>query len=136
MKRVPVPPSELANPEHPRWRFEPIDRVGSGATSDVWRARDAVSERLVALKIARDDASAACLSAEAERLACALSPHLPELLAVGRVPVRETEEPRSGAVYLATTWMEGLELDPSVARPLEERRVIATAIARDIGEAL
>src|SRR5260221_4315873 len=112
MKRVHEPPTELGIRQHPPWRCEPIERVGSGATSDVWRARDTSCARLVALKIARDDASAACLASEAERLACALWPHLPELLAVGRVPVGSSQEPssassepRSGALELATTWM-------------------------------
>src|SRR5690242_17767075 len=74
------------------WRFDPVELVGRGATSDVWRARDGATGREVALKIARPGVDAAILSAEAERLACAFSPHLPELIEVGRVPASAGDE--------------------------------------------
>src|SRR5882724_237767 len=93
-----MPPSELASPIErlgpeggeldPRpWRFEPLGRLGAGATSEVWRARDRETGRQVALKIARSSGDAAWLVPEAERLACGLSAHLPELIALGRVPL-------------------------------------------------
>src|SRR5436190_2120829 len=73
MTSVAVPPSKLARAEGARWRFEPIEWVGRGATAEVWRARDLTTGRNVALKIARDETSAALLAAEAERLSWALS---------------------------------------------------------------
>src|SRR5258706_8305162 len=89
MSPEPPPPSELASGvelEAARWRFIPADRLGAGATSDVWRARDLDTGRYVALKVARSADDAAWLVPEAERLACGLSPHLPQLIPVGRVP--------------------------------------------------
>jgi transcriptional regulator with GAF, ATPase, and Fis domain len=126
----------LAPADAAGWRFEPSKRVGSGATADVWRARDALTGRDVALKIGRIDDAAALLAAEAERLVGALSPHLPELLEVGRVPSAVREGIEAGTPYLALTWMAGHTLDASVTRSTDERRAIALAVARDVGEAL
>jgi eukaryotic-like serine/threonine-protein kinase len=131
-----VPPSELAPPGKSGWRFEPSKRVGSGATADVWRARDVVAGRDVALKMGRGEDAARLLAAEAERLVGALSPHLPELLEVGRVPAPGRDAIAAGTPYLAMTWLPGRALDPSAERSGAERRAIALAIARDVGEAL
>jgi transcriptional regulator with GAF, ATPase, and Fis domain len=126
----------LASADEAGWRFEPSKRVGNGATADVWRARDAATGSDVALKIGRGAEAALLLAAEAERLVGALSPHLPELLEVGRVPSSVREEIRAGAPYLAMTWMAGSSLDASTAKSADERRTIALAVARDVGEAL
>jgi len=118
------------------WRFEPIQCVGSGATSDVWRARDVSTGSEVALKVLRHPDGAPLLAAEAECLACVLSPRLPELIGVGRVPAGAAEGFEVGAPYLAMTWMTGRPLDTAAARSDEQRRAIAIAVARDVGEAL
>src|SRR6188508_92380 len=131
MASVLAPPSKLAS----GWRFEPAKRVGSGASADVWRARDVAAGRDVALKVGRGEEAAPLLAAEAERLVGALSPHLPELLEVGRVPASAEGLP-ADAPYLAMTWMAGRTLDASAAKSAGERRAIALAVARDVGEAL
>src|ERR1044071_9494709 len=87
------------------WRFEAIQCVGSGATSDVWRARDVATGSEVALKVLRHPDGAPLLAAEAERLACVLSPRLPELIGVVRVPAGAPEAFEVEAPYLAMTWM-------------------------------
>src|SRR5689334_23035742 len=130
MASVVAPPSKLA----PAWRFEPTKRVGSGASADVWRARDLAAGRDVALKVGRGEEAAPLLAAEAERLVCALSPHLPELVEVGRVPA--VEGLTAGAPFLAMTWMPGRALDASLDKSADERRAVALAVARDVGEAL
>src|SRR5258706_1987157 len=135
MASVELAPSELASGAASAWRFDPSKRVGSGATADVWRARDVAAGRDVALKIGRGEDAALLLAAEAERLVGALSPYLPELVEVGRVPAPSRDGIPAGAPYLAMTWLAGRTLDPSGPKSTEERRAIALAVARDGGEA-
>src|SRR5438045_8539533 len=113
MTSASVPPSKLAPAGGASWRFEPIAWVGSGATADVWRARDNVTRCDVALKVARAEASVNVLAAEAERLSWALSPHLPELIEVGRVPDGADGRLAARAPFIAMSWVDGRALDPS-----------------------
>jgi transcriptional regulator with GAF, ATPase, and Fis domain/serine/threonine protein kinase len=118
------------------WRFELLERAGQGATSDVWRARDRQSGTVVALKIARDQHAATILAAEAERLACAASLRLPELIDLGTSPGQWLDHgDLASRPYLAMSWMPGRALDQMDASD-EQRLEVAYAVARDVGDAL
>src|SRR2546423_6850195 len=136
MASAPIPPSKLAQPPDVEWAFDGLKWIGSGATGDVYRGRHRVTGREVAVKIAREENGSKILAFEAERLAGALFPGLPELLAVGRVPRGALDARRDGLPYLAMSWMAGRVLDPAVRRPDKERHSIALAVARDVGAAI
>ncbi|APR78113.1 Response regulator of zinc sigma-54-dependent two-component system [Minicystis rosea] len=87
---------------------------------------DTRSHGAVALKIARGAEHAALLAREATQAALALSPRLPELLDVGRLP--------DGRAFIALRWMEGAALDPR--RVSGDRKALALRVAAGIGEAL
>ena len=128
-------PPRLTDEAGDRWRFDELQQLGAGATSEVWKGRDRESGRIVALKVARTEGDREILAREAHRLAWSLSPRLPELLAVGRVP-EGCGEIAAGRPYLAMSWIPGSPLDPRAPRSEDERRAIALAVARDIGRAL
>src|SRR4051812_27622327 len=102
-------PSQLAD----GWRFEPLRRVGGGATSEVWRARDRTTGQEAALKIGLADDAGPLLASEAERLAWLMSPELPRLLDLGIVP---PGMPGAGRPFLALSWIAGKPLAPGAAR--------------------
>ncbi|HKQ69684.1 MAG TPA: hypothetical protein VJT73_10115, partial [Polyangiaceae bacterium] len=110
--------------------------MASGATSDVWLARDVARGEDIALKIARDEDAAAILAAEADRLTCAFSSQLPELIDAGRTPEGASPSIAAARPYLAMTWIDGQPLDPRAAYSAEERRRFALVVARDVGEAV
>jgi transcriptional regulator with GAF, ATPase, and Fis domain len=116
------------------WRFELLEWAGHGATSEVWKATDRLTGGLVALKVAEGEAGAAVLAREAERLACAASVLLPELVDVGRAPADAARV--AGRPFVAMTWMPGHELAAAHAPNDAERRELACIVARDVGEAL
>jgi serine/threonine-protein kinase PknK len=128
-------PSRLA-PGSRSWRFEPEVRVGQGATSDVWRARDTETDRDVAIKVGRASDAIAILAREADRLAWVSSPLVPYLIDVGVTPEDAGEQIAAGQPYLAMSWTAGSPLSPSAGRSAKQRIAVATIVARDIGGAL
>jgi serine/threonine protein kinase len=106
--------------------FRVVSRAGSGGSAEVWKATDTRSGATVALKIAHSAETAAALAREAMHAALALSPRLPELLDVGRLP--------DGRAFLALRWIEGVVINP--ARVSGDRVGLALRIASDVGEAL
>jgi serine/threonine-protein kinase PknK len=103
------------------WRT--IERVGEGATSVVWRARNARGE-LAALKVAKGEGPAAeAVAREAGTLARVARRWGPRLL-------------DAGAGFLATEWVDGEPIDPRAIRGNREQLavVVAHAIARGLEE--
>jgi serine/threonine-protein kinase PknK len=103
------------------WRT--IERVGEGATSVVWRARNARGE-VAALKVAKGEGPAAeAVAREAGMLARVARRWGPRLL-------------DAGAGFLATEWVDGEPIDPRVIRGNREQLavVVAHAIARGLEE--
>jgi transcriptional regulator with GAF, ATPase, and Fis domain len=85
-------------------RWHRLERAGEGATAIVWRARDASSGRVVALKTARGTGAAeAALLREAQTLALVDRRWGPALV-------------DAGPGFLATEWLEGVPLDPRAVR--------------------
>jgi transcriptional regulator with GAF, ATPase, and Fis domain len=120
--------------------FRLVERVGRGATSVVWRARDDAGN-VIALKVGHDRNAAALLAAEALHASLSLSRHLPELRAIGLLRI-DGDEARPVAKkdadalpFLALRWMEGKSL-ATVVPERSERVALALALARDVGEAL
>src|SRR5262249_38399795 len=58
------------------YRFTPLRLLGTGATSEVWKAQDRLTGTEVALKVSLRDEGASVLAQEAERLVAAISPRL------------------------------------------------------------
>jgi hypothetical protein len=117
--------SELAGAPAPTegarsFDFEPKERLGSGASSDVFRARHRVTGQAVALKIGRDHGANELLASEGERLALGMSPYLPELVDIGWVPASEAIAGGSVAPYLALSLFEGTP-SPSIGRSTRTR---------------
>ena len=94
------------------FRFEPVVRVGAGQSGEVWKAKDQLLGGEAALKVALDEEGAAVLAQEAERLADAVSPRLPEVLDLGRLP-EEVGPLAPGRPFLAMTWLAGRSLAAS-----------------------
>jgi transcriptional regulator with GAF, ATPase, and Fis domain/tetratricopeptide (TPR) repeat protein len=101
--------------------WEPLSKLGEGATSVVWKARLRGGTRLVAVKIARDDASAGLVVREAELLSGVSRRWGPALIDVG-------------AGYFATEWAHGEALDVRALRG--NRDELAPVIAHALGRAL
>jgi serine/threonine-protein kinase PknK len=126
-------------------RFEILERAGSGAFAEVWKARDRRGGALVALKVGRDERSRRWLAREAAHASLALSPFLPELVDVGWIRIDddlawivEDSASAAGACCIALAWVEGQALGSALrskASP-SERRDLALRVARDVGEAL
>jgi transcriptional regulator with GAF, ATPase, and Fis domain len=126
-------------------RFEILERAGSGSFAEVWKARDAKSSALVALKIARDEGARRWLAREAAQASLALSPFLPELIDVGWLLVEgtsawmvEDSAASKGACCIALRWTPGEPLASALRSraSASSRRDLALAVARDVGEAL
>jgi transcriptional regulator with GAF, ATPase, and Fis domain len=126
-------------------RFEILERAGSGSFAEVWKARDAKSGGLVALKIARDEGARHWLAREAAHASLALSPFLPELVDVGWLRVEGTSAwlsdecaPANGTCCIALRWVEGepLASELRACTLASSRRDLALSVARDVGEAL
>lgn len=85
-------------------RFEILERAGSGGMADVYRARDANSGQLVALKVLRDTApSLERFEREALLLSEVRHPGIARYVTHGQLP--------SGAPFLAMEWLEGISLE-------------------------
>lgn len=122
-----------------------ISKKGEGATGIVFRAsrRDGIE---AALKIARTESSedpsspSAWIGREMAMVACARRRWGPTLLDAGRVtePIVLAGEQllAAGASWMATSWIEGLELDAREHRSVDERRALAAIVAHGAGRAL
>ena len=115
-----------AKPSFAGWTA--IERVGAGATSEVWRATNDEGV-LAALKVAASPADASVLRIEAERVRAAARRWGPKLLAAG-----ETDDPQH-PFFLAKEWIEGTALDPTTI-PNEKRTELAAIVAHALGRAL
>jgi serine/threonine protein kinase/tetratricopeptide (TPR) repeat protein len=142
-----------------------VRRLGVGASAEVWavasaqaspsRGANALTEEENApwaLKVGRPDTSR-YLASEAERLALALAPQLPQALEVGRLRAPGLPKPEwSNAPYLLMTRVAGVTLsqvlldfaradsrrsDRDTSIPVHLVRVhLARCVARDVGRAL
>ncbi len=102
-------------------RWQRLDRAGAGATSVVWRARDAGGQ-IVALKTALTDAAApGVLAREAATLARTRRRWGPALL-------------DAGPGYLVTEWVDGEALDPRSVQG--DRETVAAVVAHGVARAL
>ncbi len=126
---------ELA-PRVDPWAYELEEKVGSGSSGSVWRARDS-DGRVIALKVGHGPGERRRFASEAARLFLAASPALPALFDVGLVPA--TRGPReltsAGAPYLALEWLPGASIDPT-SLPAGDRLELALIVARDLGRAI
>ncbi|MFO0762451.1 MAG: hypothetical protein U0359_38790 [Byssovorax sp.] len=121
--------------------FALLDRAGTGASAEVFRARREADGALVALKVGHAPGGSAPLAREALEAALALSPRLPELIDLGFCAVaggsaRRVDPSASrpdARPFLALRWIEGTPLS---AWRGEDRVSLAAAVARDAGEAL
>lgn len=113
--------------------FAILEEAGEGTSSRVFRARDLRTDRIVALKIGKAEASLHLFAHEAARLSRACSPLFPEVVDLGVVPATA---PWRDAPFLALSFVEGAPLDVRAPRSPSERRHLALAVARDVGEAL
>ena len=121
MGRKPPSSEELAaTPPDSPWK--PVDRVGEGATSVVWRARHARSEQVVALKVARaQPAALEAIRREATLLARVARRWGPALL-------------DAGPGMLVTEWTDGEPVALAASRHDRERT--AARVAHSVGRAL
>ncbi|MET0594772.1 MAG: protein kinase, partial [Polyangiaceae bacterium] len=125
-------------------RFEMLERAGRGSFAEVWKARDAASGALVALKVAHDETARAMLAREAAHAALALSPFLPELVDVGSIRIEGSSvfmsegAGASGPCAMALVWTEGASIAAKLRSSISEaaRLDLALSVARDVGEAL
>lgn len=103
-------------------RFEVQSCAGIGGMSTVYRARDRQTDKLVALKVLRDNAqsTAARFIQEARVLAGLEHPHIVRYIAHGLAS--------SGEPYLVMEWLDGEELGEKLRR---ERMKLSEAI--DLG---
>ncbi|MCB9753105.1 MAG: alpha/beta fold hydrolase [Myxococcales bacterium] len=98
-----------------------VEPIGRGGMGSVWRGRDEVLERPVALKFlnaAGDDGGRARLLAEARALARLQHPNVVAVYRVGEV---------RGVSYIAYEYVDGASLE-LVGRPLPWRRVLGLGL--------
>jgi serine/threonine-protein kinase PknK len=106
----------------PPW--EPLERAGAGATSEVWRAKNSDHGQIVALKLARTDAlSRVALAREATVLARVGRRWGPGLV-------------DAGAGFVATEWTAGSPVDPAAIAAGVDRAKLACVIAHGAARAL
>lgn len=111
-------------------QFELIERLGMGAFGSVWKGRDTVLQRTVAIKIPRkgelDPAGMEKFLSEARASAHLRHPHIVKVHEVGR---------QDDLVYIVSDYVRGVSLSEYLAdRPLSHRE--AARMARTIAEAL
>jgi len=118
-------------------RLEVERVIGRGATSVVWRCRSCDSAQRFALKVARRAGDQLILAEEAERLVWGMSPTLPRLHGVARIPgaLLGLEVVRD-APCLLLDWIDGTTLRQFAdsAETLDERT--ALTLARDLAATL
>lgn len=105
-------------------RFTLLERLGRGASSTVWRARDAQRGGEVALKLfsQRDPESQLRFDREIAALSAVVHPRLPRLIATAKL--------EDGSAYLAMPLFEGVALSArlGVAHPEAAVRALGLAI--------
>jgi serine/threonine protein kinase len=113
-------------------KYKIVEEIGRGGFGTVYRARDTMLDRVVALKVLHpqlmvDPTFLARFQQEARAAANLKNPHIVTIYDLG-----ETE----GVWYIAMEYLAGRPLDRMISQegPLEPER--ALAIARDIGAAL
>jgi len=107
------------------------ERVGSGATAEVWRAHDAAGQR-AAIKVATHSEAIEVLKREAVRIERIGRRWGPKLVAAGRADLRG-----SPAFMLATEWVDGEALVPQRVPALKRERtaaIVAHGVARALSE--
>jgi len=129
--RIPGPPADATPAPGMIGPYQVLDRLGAGGLGEVFRARDTVHGRTVAVKrvpsaIAPDSARAVELRTIAQSLGRASHPGVAALYECGE---------QDGALYLAHEYVPGQRLSELVGgRPLNPRRAVEIAI--DIADAL
>jgi transcriptional regulator with GAF, ATPase, and Fis domain len=101
--------------------WELVERIGEGATAVVWKAREQGSDRVAALKLARDDPGGVVVAREAALLARVKRRWGPAIL-------------DAGPGFLAAEWVEGAAVEPEA--PQADRQERAAVLAHAIGRAL
>jgi len=126
-------PSELAS-RVAGWEL--LERVGAGATSEVWRATRG-DGALAAIKIVRDGSIARTEMEIVARLGRVWGPRWLDggALASTRAPSLLPED--GGGWFLATTWVPGAPLDPAHVGtlPPEERTLFVTRVGPSLARA-
>ncbi|MBI3130742.1 MAG: serine/threonine protein kinase [Acidobacteria bacterium] len=104
-------------------RYQLLDRLGLGATGEVWRARDRALDRMVALKFLRggDPDEEGRLLLEAQRQARVVHPGVCAVYEAGRM---------EGRAYIAMAWIAG----PSLARAPRPDPATAAAWMAEVAE--
>jgi eukaryotic-like serine/threonine-protein kinase len=123
-------------------RYEIIERVGSGAMGDVYKARDRTLGRLAALKFLphhrMSDADARGRLIREARAASALDhPHIAVVYEVGAAEPGSADPP-GGGLYIAMGYYEGETLRDKIARgplPITEALGYATQLASGLAKA-
>ncbi len=113
-------------------RFELLDLLGEGSMSQVFRAHDISSGRVVALKImhqriAHDNIIKQRMRHEAQLTSSIISPHVVEIVTLGQL--------QDGRVYFAMELLDGETLDDMLLGPLPSYRTIVT-LATQVAEGL
>jgi len=119
-----------------------LDRVGSGATSNVWRAQltsvdGTCVDHLVAVKVARSANDRTLLAIETERLIWSSSYGTGRLIDAGRV--RHSSNPSEvapDAACLVLSWVGAQSLQQLPFQNGDDGQSRALQLARDIGQAL
>ncbi|MGH7281835.1 MAG: protein kinase domain-containing protein, partial [Polyangiaceae bacterium] len=112
-----------ARPELPAWTC--LERVGSGASAEVWRAHNPRGE-VAAIKIAKPE-MADVVRAEARMLRDLSRRWGARLVGEG--------ETSSGEFFFATEWLEGEKLEPTSIATRDRART-AAVVAHAVGRAL
>jgi Tol biopolymer transport system component len=102
--------------------YEILERVGGGGMGDVYKALDTRLDRVVAIKIAKDEFSEQ-FKREAHAVAALNHPHICQLFDVGALP--------SGAGYLVMEYVDGHALKGPMSADQALRLAIQIADAMD-----
>ncbi len=129
------PRSESADPIPKPPRFTDLERLGGGGMGVVYRARDSMLDRTVALKflsrqLGTDAEAKARFIAEAQAAAALEHPNI--------CTIYEIDETRDGQLYMAMPYYEGETLKERIARgplPVAHALAIALEVARGLGKA-
>ncbi len=129
------PRSEPADPIPKPPRFTDLERLGGGGMGVVYRARDSMLDRTVALKflsrqLGTDAEAKARFIAEAQAAAALEHPNI--------CTIYEIDETRDGQLYMAMPFYEGETLKERIARgplPVAHALAIALEVARGLGKA-